>query len=370
MAHIEKRGPRRYRARYRAPNGVERSRTFERRVDAERWLDRLRGDLARGWYVDPEAGRRLFRDYAASWRETQLHRDLTKAQLDSLIPRHVLPFFGDRPLGSVRPSEVQGWVKDRAEVLGPTSVEMAYRVVASVFRAAVADRLIPASPCLGIKRPSRVRHQLEEDEILTTEQVLDLAAAVPDRYRALVVVGAGAGLRNGEALGLTEARVEFLRRQLRIEEQLITAPGKEPYLGPPKTQASQRTIPVPNVVTEALASHRERFQPGPWGLVFTSELGAPIRRQNFGRMWRGAVARAGLPTGTRFHDLRHYYASLLIRYGESVKVVQSRLGHASATETLDTYSHLWPDSEERTRQAVQEALRDPLAAAASTGGVT
>ena len=67
------------------------------------------------------------------------------------------------------------------------------------------------------------------------------------------------------------------------------------------------------------------------------------------------MARAGLPKGTRFHD-RHYYASLLIRHGESVKTVQARLGHASATETLDTYSHLWPDSDDRTREAVDSVL--------------
>jgi integrase len=74
-------------------------------------------------------------------------------------------------------------------------------------------------------------------------------------------------------------------------------------------------------------------------------------------VWRPAVNRADLRPGTRFHDLRHYYASLLIRHGESVKTVQSRLGHASATETLDTYAHLWPDSEDRTREAVDSALR-------------
>lgn len=71
------------------------------------------------------------------------------------------------------------------------------------------------------------------------------------------------------------------------------------------------------------------------------------------------VAAAGAPTGTGFHDLRHYFASLLIRHGESVKTVQSRLGQAIAAETLDTYSHLWPDSEERTRDAVDSVLRAP-----------
>jgi integrase len=68
------------------------------------------------------------------------------------------------------------------------------------------------------------------------------------------------------------------------------------------------------------------------------------------------VKAAGLPEGTGFHELRHYYASLLIASGASVKVVQARLGHKSAMETLDTYGHLWPDSEDQTRKAVDEAL--------------
>jgi integrase len=71
---------------------------------------------------------------------------------------------------------------------------------------------------------------------------------------------------------------------------------------------------------------------------------------------RAAVKKAKLPHGTGFHALRHYYASLLIRHGESVKTVQARLGHASAVETLDTYSHLWPDSDDRTRDAIDSVL--------------
>lgn len=76
----------------------------------------------------------------------------------------------------------------------------------------------------------------------------------------------------------------------------------------------------------------------------------------FSEEWHPAVKAAGAPVGTEFHALRHYYASLLIRHGESVKVVQARLGHASASETLDTYAHLWPDSEDQTRVAVADVL--------------
>src|SRR5215210_4895686 len=92
-------------------------------------------------------------------------------------------------------------------------------------------------------------------------------------------------------------------------------------------------------------------------LVFTTELRAPIRRTAFSaRVWRPAVNAAGLPQAVTFHALRHFYASLLIRHGESIKTVQARLGHASAAETLDTYSHLWPDSDDRTRAAVDSVL--------------
>jgi len=91
-------------------------------------------------------------------------------------------------------------------------------------------------------------------------------------------------------------------------------------------------------------------------LMFTTEDGEPIRRNALSRVWRPAVDAAGLPAGTTYHDLRHYYASLLIRHAESVKTVQARLGHATAVETLDTYAHLWPDSEDRTREAVDSVF--------------
>ena len=91
-------------------------------------------------------------------------------------------------------------------------------------------------------------------------------------------------------------------------------------------------------------------------LVFILD-GGPISRQAFGHKWRPVAGEVGLTTGTGIHSLRHYYASLLIRHGESVKTVQARLGHASAAETLDTYSHLWPDSDDRTREAVDQVLK-------------
>jgi integrase len=107
---------------------------------------------------------------------------------------------------------------------------------------------------------------------------------------------------------------------------------------------------------DALAAHLAAYPVEPGGFIFTNEAGSPIRRTAFSDIWRRSVAKAGAPDGTGYHALRHYYASLLIRHGESVKTVQARLGHENAQVTLDTYSHLWPDSDDRTRAAVDEVL--------------
>jgi integrase len=356
MPSVEKRvrdGRTTWLARYREPDGTQRKKTFARRTDADRFLDAVRGDLAHGTYVDPAGGRRAFGEYAAEWQAARVHRPTTAAQVETHLRRHILPFFAHRPLSAVRRSEIQGWVKGRAGVLEPATVEVVYRYLASIFRAAVGDRLIASSPCQEIALPKRERRRLVP---LETEQIRRLVDAMPDRYRGLVVTTAGTGLRQGEVFGLTLDRVDFLGRRLEVAQQLVLVPGGPPHLAPPKTEASRRTVPLPQVVLNELATHLATFPDGESGLIFTNDRGEAIRRTAFGVPWRRAIAAADLPAGTGFHALRHYYASLLIRHGESVKVVQARLGHASAAETLDTYSHLWPDSEDRTRAAVDAVL--------------
>jgi len=350
MVSVARRPDGRWRARYRDQDGREHSRHFARKIDAQRWLDEVTASVVTGAYIDPKAGRTTFAEYAERWRAVQVHRPTTRAHVETMLRRHAYPVFGARSLNSIRPSEVQAWAHGLA--LTPSSAEVCFRYVAAVFKAAASDRLIASSPCAGIRLPRRVPRQVVP---LTTEQVHALSAAMPPRYRALVVLAAGTGLRQGEAFGLEVRHVDFLRRTLQVEQQLVTLPGAPPQVSPPKTDASYRTVPLPQVVVDALAAHLRDYPTA--GLIFTTETSEPIRRTAFsGKAWQRAVQSAGLPAGTGFHALRHYYASLLIRHGESVKVVQLRLGHATAAETLDTYAHLWPDSEDRTREAVDSVL--------------
>ncbi len=307
-----------------------------------------------GQYVDPKAGQVTFREYAEQWRIIQSHRATTVLHIESSFRLHVYPVLGDRVLVEVLPSEIQALVKRMSGQLQPSTVRVIYRYLSSVFNAAVKDRRITFSPCPGTRLP---RAEPKRVVPLPTEVVQQLASAVPDRYRAMIVLAAGTGLRQGEVFGLTRDRVDFLRRKLVVDRQLILVPGRPPYFDDPKTTTSVRTVPLPDVVLTALSQHLASYPVEPDGLLFTSAEGQALRRTKFSdRVWRPVVKAIQAPPRTTFHSLRHYYASLLIRHGESVKTVQARLGHASAAETLDTYSHLWPDSDDRTREAVDAIL--------------
>lgn len=208
MAHIRDRGKdrrsARWQARYRDPSGRQISRSFERKLDAERWLTSVEAAKLTGGYVDPKAGRVTFREYAEDWRHRQLWRESTAAKIESDLRNHLYPAIGDVALSAVRPSDLDVLVKGLADKLAPSTVESVYRLAATVFKSAIRDRLTAVTPCENVKLPEKPRRDVVP---LTVDQVAELADLMPDRYRALVVLGAGTGLRLSEALGLTVDRV-------------------------------------------------------------------------------------------------------------------------------------------------------------------
>ncbi len=351
-----------WRTRWRTPDGKARSQVFDRKRDADKHAVKVENDKLAGTYVDPKAGRTSFRAYAEEWRKIQPHAEGTGHLVEQHLRLHVYPSIGDRPIGAIRPSEVQALVS--GSTLSASTIEVVYGRVTSVFKAAVRDKVIPSSPCVGIKLPRPPRRV---DTVMTTKHVVALAEAIAPRYRALVLVGAGTGLRPGELFGLTVPALDLLRRDLRVERQLVRRRGEGVVLTPRlKTETSYRNVPLAPVVVEVIAAHLATWPAHrELGLVFTNERGAPIQQYPFGQAWATARKRAKLPMWVNGpHQLRHHYASLLIASGSSVKVVQRRLGHASAKTTLDIYGHMFPDDEDATRAAVE----GPLAAA--LGGVS
>jgi hypothetical protein len=149
MASMDKRSNGHYRARWREyPGGPQKTRQFKRKVDADHFLDRIRGDLAHGRYVDPDGGRILFEPYAEKWRKMQQHRSGTIDQVARYLRLHAYPSLGKRQLNAVRRSEIQAWVKRESEVLAPRSVEIVYRWV---------SRGPGPHPCRRSSQPSSCR---------------------------------------------------------------------------------------------------------------------------------------------------------------------------------------------------------------------
>jgi integrase len=140
---------------------------------------------------------------------------------------------------------------------------------------------------------------------------------------------------------------------IRVDQQLVRLKPNRLVLADPKTTASHRTIPVPQLVLDVVAAHLAEWPTDhEWGLVFTNTVGAPIQEHTFAAAWKVARSRAGVPDWATPKAMRHYYASVLIRSGASVKAVQARMGHSSAKTTLDIYGHLFADEEDRTRAAI------------------
>ncbi|MCF6507383.1 site-specific integrase [Blastococcus sp. MG754426] len=357
MASVEPRLTRRngrdakvYDVRFRDPDGRQRKKTFGKKGDADRFAATVEADKLRGQYVD-HSHRVTVAEYARAWASARPHRPTTARRVSSLIETHIAGTkLGDRRLSAVRPSEVQAWASDRAQVLAPSTLRNLVSLLRSIYASAVLDRLTASSPVVRVALP---RHERPRVIPLTVPQVQALADAMPARNRAMVLTQAGLGLRIGELLALRVEDVDFLRRTARVEWQI--APGAK-MRSEPKTPRSRRTVPLPQVVADALAAHLAEFPAGEDGSIFTTTTGAVYRHDYYGSMiFAAAVEKAGLPTGTTSHDLRHHYASVLLAAGESVVAVAERLGHENATLVLKTYGHLMPDSEDRTRRAVDEA---------------
>jgi integrase len=359
VASVSRRPNGRWRARYRDSDGREHARHFGDHEEAQRWLDGVAVSVHTEGMLPSRGGRIAFRDYAEAWRSIRLHRTSSAAHVETMLRRHVYPTLGSRPIGSIVHSDIQGWVHKLSTVSGlaPSTVRVVHGIVSSVFRAGIRDRLLAANPCEGTRLPHRERRLVVP---LQSEQVARLRSEVPHELRALVTFTAGTGMRQGEVFGVTRDRLRLDGDDpvVIVDRQLRSLRGPATGFGPLKTSASNRVIPLPSVVVEALRQHISAYDVADDGLVFRLR-GEAIHRSAFGHVWRPAAKAAGLGqlTGTGMHALRHFYASLLIRYGESAMTVQARLGHASPSETLETYAHLWHDSNDRTRFAVDAELR-------------
>jgi hypothetical protein len=225
--------------RYRDPAGRERSKSFKRKADAERWLAEVEHAKARGIWTDPTLGRIRFDDWLASWWSTTTNlRPTTRARDELVLRLYALPRFGNVPLAAITQLDVRTWVAElSARGLTPATVTKTYQVFGKVMGAAVDAGYLAQTPCRNVPLPKVER---EEMRFLTPAEIIALADAIRPRYRTLVLVGAYGGLRIGELAGLRRGRVDLLRGTIAVAEIVTEVEGRL-FFGLPKTRAGRRT---------------------------------------------------------------------------------------------------------------------------------
>lgn len=252
-----------WRARWRTPEGASRSKNFPRKADAERFLTRIEASKLDANYIDPAAGRVTFGAFATAWLAAQTFDASTREAVASRLRVHLLPAFGNVEIRHIRPSMVQAWLRDRQERTAPRSVRVLLANLSGILGAAVEDGLIARNPCASkaVRAPA-----VEQDRIIpwTLDRVVGVVAAHPARWRALPLVAAGCGLRQGEVFGLRVEDVDFLRHRVHVRQQVKLLAGR-PMIAPPKGRKT-REVPLPEMVAAVLAEHL-RATPAIDGLV-------------------------------------------------------------------------------------------------------
>lgn len=374
--------------------GREQTRAFAKKSEAERHGSLMEADKARGNYIDPNGAKtRLVTlvegipgdDGKQGWLASLTADPSTRDIYRGHWRVHIKPKFGQREIGSIRPSEIRAWVKQLETRLANSTANRVLTFLDQLLQSAVDDELIAKNPCASkaVKKPKAEPRRVVPWSV---PRLLAVTEALPPRYRILAILGSGLGLRQGEIFGLSVDDVDVVKGVVHVRQQTKIVDKKQVF-GMPKHDR-ERTVPLPTSVADALVEYLERFPARevtlPWEetdgdpltlrLIVTSRESKALNRNYINTyVWKPALVAAGVITqadlavrvpGRRnqrnrvhgMHMLRHLYASLLLDAGVSPKALAEYLGHQDAGYTLRTYTHLIPGTEGRAGVAIDTAL--------------
>jgi integrase len=352
------------------------SKYFKTREAARDWLAKAVHERATGAFVEPN--KVTLKEWLDRWMEVYQKPKVaptTYEMRQTLIRLHIEPVLGKAPLMKLRPSDLQdlyagklaaGRIDGRG--LSSQTVRHIHNILNPALKQAMKEGLVARNVAQATAPPKLIR--LQEMRPLKRDEVARFLAAIrEDRLYVAFLVEISTGLRRGELLGLKWEDIDLQKGTLQVRRSLARVkPEKEVsrlVFQEPKTPNSRRLIPLPEETTRELKTHKARqaqerlffgqaYQDN--GLVFATEDGRPIDPRNFIRRYTLLLKKAGIEH-TRFHNLRHTFATLLLEMDEHPKVVQEILGHSKISQTLDTYSHMVPGLKERAAAKLNDILK-------------
>jgi integrase len=341
---------------------------FSTKELAQRELNRVLSEIDSGEYVErkPITVAKFAEQWLAGRRRI---RGSTESGYASMIAKQIVPRIGLRRLVDLRLSHFQGMVSGMLEDgLSAKTIHNVVTLLRSMLAgpkgSASAVRLgyLKQDPTAGLELP-----RLESNEIIppTPEQVwglIDAAQEIGGVGYGLTFIGALTGMRRNEVLAVRFSDVDWFNSELRVKTAVSKrratdgAHKWEWVLGQPKSKKSIRRIHLAESVLKMLTGLKA-LTVGSDDFVFRSETGGFIDPDKFDAdIWAPITKQAGM-SGTRFHDLRHFFASQLIANGETAAYVRDQLGHSSIQVTFDTYGHLFPGSGRDASRRLEDSMR-------------
>ena len=339
------------------------------RKQAEAELAKRLNDFAEGRYVAPTI--ETVETYARHWLENiapASRAAITVERYQTLLRAHIIPGLGSIELQKLDGSAIDRFYATRREKgLAPLTLHHIHSLLRQVLASAVKAKKLARSPIADIETAPKAKRR-DKIEVLDEAELASLLDHLKGHWLYMpTLIAACTGLRRGEVLGLRWRDIDFVTRTLQVTQAVEFVGGK---LGtkPPKTERSARTIKLPSSLAPELEQHRKeqlehRLKIGLGGrpdLVFTTPLGKMVHPDSFSEAFVNKIAEIEIKPIT-FHGLRHTHITLLLRSGVPVHVVSARAGHAKASLTLDTYSHLLGgednDAAKQAEAILQRVLR-------------
>ena len=301
-------------------------------------------------------------------------KESTVAAYKATIRTHIKPGIGAVRIDALDTNLVQNFynrlrepTKDR-DAVSPKTVKNVHGILHKALQQAVANGYIRFNPTNACVLPRIEKKELQPLDEAETKLFLDAVKGHP--LELLYTVTLFTGMREGEALGLTWDRVDFMRGTILISRQLQKEKkaGGQFRLVSLKNDKPRRIMPAPWVMQllrdRKLQQYEHKEKAGaawsnPMNLVFTNELGGHLIPQTVVRHFKEIVSSIGRPDA-RFHDLRHSYAVASLRSGDDIKTVQGNLGHATAAFTLDVYGHVTNQMQEASAVRMEAYIKSIL----------
>lgn len=298
-------------------------------------------------------------EFAVDWMNSNIHlRDRTKYDYQRIIDRWLKIDLNGRKFIDYYLTEidlllVKKWVEEVSKLASISTVQYAYRVLRAILNEAAAAGLIEKAPA-PLKQ---MNPKPKERPMISLDDLLNLADAVPAKYRAAVLIAGTCGLRAGELFGLRRRDLDISRATIRISQAVVNVPGIGTVIGPPKTRAGNRLVSVPTNLIDLLQAHLINFtNPHPDAFIFEASPGVPITIEERRGWWDQARKTTGLQH-LHWHDLRHFAATLAAQHGASMAELQARLGHSTVNAAM-RYQHATHERDAQIAKNIDKTMRE------------